>query len=53
MSEPKYKLGDDGELEEIIDDVDEKPKRKRKPKYYPRTLQIPKVRVYERMCKSE
>ncbi|MBA3872160.1 MAG: PD40 domain-containing protein [Anaerolineae bacterium] len=41
MSEPKYKLGDDGELEEVIDDLGEKPKRKRKPKYYPRTLQIP------------
>ena len=41
LTEPKYKLGDDGELEEIIDDSDEKPKRKRKPKLCNRTLYIP------------
>jgi len=39
LSEPKFKLGDDGELEEIIEDFDEKPKRKRKP--YNRTLYVP------------
>lgn len=41
MSEPKFKLGDDGELEEIFEDLDEKPKRKRKLKPLNRTLQIP------------
>jgi hypothetical protein len=41
LSERKYKLGDDGELEEIIDEGDEKPKRKRKPKLYNRTFHIP------------
>ncbi len=41
MNDPRLKLGDDGELEEIIEDFEEKPKRKRKAKYYRRILQIP------------